>query len=56
MSARIHQPNPFEFGIEFAPDRLVDRQEEVELVVRTAINRGRPKMPECACRKARSNI
>ena len=35
------RPNPFEFGTEFAPERLVDREEEVELVVRTAINRGR---------------
>jgi hypothetical protein len=35
------RPNPFEFGTEFAPERLVDREDEVELVVRTAINRGR---------------
>ena len=34
-------PNPFEFGIEFAPERLVDREQEVEIVVRTAVNRGR---------------
>ncbi|MHB8476284.1 MAG: AAA family ATPase [Steroidobacteraceae bacterium] len=42
MKTRIDtRPNPFEFGTEFAPERLVDREEEVELVVRTAINRGR---------------
>jgi len=42
MKLRIDtHPNPFEFGTEFAPERLVDREEEVELVVRTAINRGR---------------
>jgi DNA-binding transcriptional ArsR family regulator len=38
MMSRIDtRPNPFEFGTEFAPDRLVDREEEVELVVRTAV-------------------
>jgi len=42
MKLRIDtRPNPFEFGTEFAPERLVDREEEIELVVRTAINRGR---------------
>jgi AAA+ ATPase superfamily predicted ATPase len=42
MTAGIdNRPNPFEFGTEFAPGKLVDREVEVDLVARTAINRGR---------------
>ena len=35
------RPNPFEFGAEIPPERLVDRQEEIDVVARTGINGGR---------------
>ena len=34
------RPNPFEFGKEIDPSRLVDRHEEVDIVARTGVNGG----------------
>jgi AAA+ ATPase superfamily predicted ATPase len=40
-AALDRRPNPFEFGAEIPPNRLVDRQEEIDVVARTGINGGR---------------
>jgi len=36
-----HLPNPFEFGAEIEPARLVDREEELGILTRAAVNRER---------------